>query len=179
MRTLLKKGNMILPFRMELDINKREFINRLRSIMMENNPGLYSDLDDLVQPDEVRYKGDVNEKGFLLIPKQNFFGTKRSAVTKGTYREINNKLVIEGEVNGFSYLLLVIYLISLTFYGTIAAFLIYNIGEDLQSYLIFTILFIAFYIAAFMIPLYYLKKNTKEVKDEVERDLFYLTRTDK
>ena len=179
MKSLLKKMNLILPFRMELDISKREFSNRLRAIVFENNPGPYSDLDDLFQPDEVRYKGEIDEHSFSLIPKQNLLGTKISAVTKGTYQEINDKLIVEGEVNGFSYWFLVLYFFSLLFYGTIATILIYSLGESWKSYLIFTALFVAFYLGAFMIHLYYFRKSTKEVKSEVERDLFYLTRNDK
>ena len=179
MSALLKKMNLILPFKMELDMSEREFRNRLRAIMFENTPGPFSDLDDIVQPDEVRYKGEIDEHSFSFIPKQNLLGTKQSAVTKGTYREINDKLIIEGEVNGFSYWFLVLYLFSLIFYGTVASILIYNLGDGWKSYLIFTALFVAFYFGAFMIHLYFFRKSTRVVKDEVERDLFYLTRKDK
>lgn len=101
-----------------------------------------------------------------------------SAETKCTFREINDKLIIEAEVSGFSYWIPVLYLFSLIFYGTIATIFIYILGEDLTSYLIFTVLFVAFYALSFKIHLYYFRRSTREVKDQVERDLFYLTRND-
>ena len=178
MRTLLKKMKLIIPFRMELDISKKEFNNRLRTIMMEHTPGFFQDIEDSLQAEDIKYKGDFDDAGFSFVPKQNLFGNKRSAYIKGAYQENNGKLIIEGEVNGFSYVYLFIYSLSLLVYGSLVAFIIYVYRDDLTVCLAIATVFSAIYAIAFSIHMWLFRKSTNAVKHEVEKDLFYLLRDD-
>lgn len=163
---------------MELDITKKEFIRRLYIITMEHTLGPYSDFNDSLQPEEVKYKGDFDEEGFELVPKQNFFGNRSSAVATGKYQEVNGKLIIEGEVNSFSYLYLVLYVLSLLLYGALALFVIYINRANPKVCLLIAGLFVGVYASAFAFHMWLFRRSTRAVRYQIERDLFYLTRND-
>jgi len=177
MRDTLIKWELIRPFRMSLDISRKQFINRMRELVMEDTPGIYADLNEAIQPVDYIYVGDFDEEGFTIRPRQNLFGTAKRGEATGFYKEENGRLIIDGEITSYSQMYLILFCLSILFYGTIAFFIISAFAESLAVQISMVIIFILFYVALFAFASWAFRRSARKIEYEIKRDLFYLTRT--
>ncbi|HEX5171160.1 MAG TPA: hypothetical protein VFW11_18415, partial [Cyclobacteriaceae bacterium] len=112
--------------------------------------------------------------GFKIRRKRKFFDMNMNiAVAQGTYRQRDGVLIIETEINGFHGMFIPFYVIGIVFYiGMIT-----TISLSGNPMPVFVFPFILFH-AAFMfgIPYFMMKRSTKRMKYELEREFYYMTK---
>ena len=177
MKEFLRKLRLIDYLQTELEIQKNDFINKLREHVDEGGTGIFSDTFDVFSSSKNEYKGEVNYNGFKIKRRRKFFDMNMNmAVANGTYYEKDNKLIIDTEINGFHGMMIPFYIFCIVIYGVfIVGFLLADkIGGNVTG---FAFPFIIFH-AAFMmgIPYFIMRRSTKRLKHELEREFFYLTK---
>ena len=99
-----------------------------------------------------------------------------TATASGTFVQKNNTLIINAEINGFNGMMIPFYIFCVLFY-CIFFFIFFatNKIENNFSSLAFTFVIVH---AAFMmgIPYFFMRRSTKKLKYELEREFFYLTK---
>ncbi|AUC15859.1 hypothetical protein BTO06_12165 [Tenacibaculum sp. SZ-18] len=177
MKELLKKLKLIDYLQTELIIQKNDFVNKLRNHVDEGSTGIFSDTFDVFSSSKNEYKGEVSFNGFKIKRRRKFFDMNMNmAVAKGTYSQKDDKLIIDTEINGFHGMMIPFYIFCIIIYGVfIVGFLSADeIGGNAPG---FAFPFIIIH-AAFMmgIPYFIMKRSTKRLKHELEREFFYLTK---
>ena len=177
MKELLKKLKLIDYLQIELIIQKNDFVNKLRNHVDEGSTGVFSSPFEAFSSSKNEYKGQVGYDGFKIKRKRKFFDTNMNlAVASGTYRQNSEKLIIETEINGFSGMMIPFYLFALVFYSIFigAFFMADNIKGNGAG---FALPFI-FIHAAFMfgLPYFMMRRSTKRMKHELEREFYYMTK---
>ena len=177
MKELLKKLKLIDYLQTELIIQKNDFVNKLRNHVDEGSTGLFSDTFDVFSSSKNEYKGEVSFNGFKIKRRRRFFDMNMNmAVANGTYSQKDDKLIIDTEINGFHGMMIPFYIFCFIIYGVfIVGFLSADeIGGNAPG---FAFPFIIIH-AAFMmgIPYFIMRRSTKRLKHELEREFFYLTK---
>lgn len=177
MKEFLKKLKLIDYLQTELIIQKNDFVNKLQKHVDESSTSIFSDTFDVFSSSKNEYKGEVNFNGFKIKRRRKLFDMNMNvAVAKGTYSQKGDKLIIDTEINGFHGMMIPFYIFCIIIYGVfIVGFLSADeIGGDVPG---FAVPFI-FVHAAFMmgIPYFIMRRSTKRLKHELEREFFYLTK---
>lgn len=122
------------------------------------------------------YKGKVGFDNFKIRRKSEFFDTNMNlSVAQGTYKQKENMLIIETEINGFNKMMIPFYIIVLVFYSIFISSFIFLDNSEFDT--LFFIPFIPIH-AAFMfgIPYIMMRRSTRRMKHELEREFYYLTK---
>ena len=177
MKEFLKKIKLIEHLKTDIEIQKTEFVSKFRQQGDEGSTGIFSDTFDVFSSSKNEYKGQVGYEGFKIKRRRKFFDMNMNlAVASGTYRQNNEKLIIETEINGFSGMMIPFYLFAIVFYSIFigAFFMADNIEGNGDG---FALPFI-FIHAAFMfgIPYFMMRRSTKRMKHELEREFYYMTK---
>ena len=176
MKEFLRKIKLIETFVTELQIEKNDLIRKFKQHVDEANPGTLNDLLDAFSSSKKEFKGTVEMDTFKIKRRKRFFDSSLPLVAEGTYRQKDESLVIEAEINGFPKimiffcgLLILFYLIALA--STIAA----SMEEWRMATIAVPFLFIH---AAFMfgIPYFIMRRSVKRMKHDLEREFYYMTK---
>ena len=177
MKEFLKKIGLIDRLSINLNIDKREFGHALKDNVEEGNIGWFSDFWDAFWPGKKEYKGHVGFDSFEIKRKRRFFEINTmNATVKGRYRQDNDELVVDAEINGFTDRMVLFLIVAISFYFFFAGIIIFS-GEPPGEVLpiLFPALFIHF---LFMlgIPYFMARRSVKRLKYDLERELYFLTR---
>ncbi|MFI2743567.1 hypothetical protein ACG2LH_12565 [Zhouia sp. PK063] len=175
MKELLKKLKLIDYLQTELVIQKNDFVNKLRYHVDEGSIGIFSDTFDIFSSSKNEYKGKVSFNGFKIKRRRRFFDMNMNmAVATGTYSQKDDKLIISTEINGFHGMMIPFYIFCIIIYGIfIIGFLSADeIGENALGFA-FIIIHAAFMMG---LPYFIMRRSTKRLKHELEREFFYLTK---
>jgi hypothetical protein len=176
MKELLKKLKLIDHLSTELPISKYLFVERLSAIVDKKDTGLFSDMFDTLSSSKNHYKGTVGNDDFKIKRRKRFFDTTMNlAIAKGDLLENNGHVRIETEINGFSNLMILIFVfIALTY--TITLILI---SQSDDNFNVFPLIFILIHGSLMLcIPYFVMKRNVQNLKYDLEREFFYLTKHD-
>ncbi|KQC29839.1 hypothetical protein [Flagellimonas eckloniae] len=177
MKEFLKKIKLIEHLITDVEIQKTEFVAKFRQHVDEGSTGMFSDTFDVFSSSKNEYKGQVGYEGFKIKRRRRFFDMNMNlAVARGTYRQSNEKLIIETEINGFSGMMIPFYLFAIVFYSIFIGtfFMTDNIeGNGAGFALPFILIHAAF---MFGIPYFIMRKSTKRMKHELEREFYYMTK---
>ncbi|QCK16564.1 hypothetical protein [Mangrovivirga cuniculi] len=177
MKRFLKKIKLIDHLRTELNIEKNEFISRMRSNIDEGSSGAFSDFFDIFSSSKNEFKGEVDEAGFKIKRRRRFFDTYNNfAVAKGTFNQKENHLLINIEINGFKRIMMPFYIIgpSIYIFFIINIFLINdNPSLTIGAFVPFVLIHAVFMMG---IPYLMMRRSTKKLKYDLERELYYLTK---
>ncbi len=178
MQKFLKKIKIIDHLITELEIQKDDFVNRLKLHVDDDNISIFSDGLDVFFSSKNEYKGKVTYDGFKIKRRRRFFDMNMSlAVARGKYFQKDKKLIIETEINGFQGMMIPFYILcSIIYLVFIITFLTADeIGGNMPR--LFVLPFILIH-AAFMmgIPYLIMRRSTKSLKHELEREFYYLTK---
>lgn len=101
MSDFLKKIKLMDNLNVELNISKLEFVKALRNHIEISDLGIFSDIFSSTKKE---FKGKVDNKGFILKRKRRFLDSKRNSTAKalGSFKEIENKLIINSEIKGIN-----------------------------------------------------------------------------
>ena len=177
MKELLKKLKLIDYLQTELLSQKNDFVNKLRSNVDPGSTGIFSDSFEAFSSSKNEYKGEVGINGFRIKRRRKLFDMNMNfAVANGTYTQKDDKLIIDTEINGFHGMMIPFYIFCVVIYGVfIVGFLSADEIEGNASEFAFPFIIIH---AAFMMgmPYFIMRRSTKRLKHELEREFFYLTK---
>lgn len=176
MKELLKKLKLIDHLQINLEIQKNDFVHKLSEQVDEGSTSFFSDVFDIFSSSKKEYKGIVDANRFKIKRKKKFFDVNMNmAVANGTYTQKENKLIITTEINGFTNMMIPFYIFCVLIYGAIFIGFLFAGNTEGSAFSVFPFITIH---AAFMmgIPYFMMRKSTKSLKHELEREFFFLTR---
>ncbi|WP_299625193.1 hypothetical protein [uncultured Tenacibaculum sp.] len=176
MRDFLKRIKLIDDLQTELEVEKTDFVHKLKQNVDEGSTGIFSDAFDIFSRSKNDYKGNVDLNSFKVKRRKKLFDTNINlAVASGTYNQKGNKLIIDTEINGFSPIFIPFFIFCLLFYPVFIIIFLFGENNDTAT-ILFAIPFILLH-ATFMIgiPYFLMRRGVKRLKRELEREFFYLT----
>ena len=177
MKEFLEKIRLIEHLTTEVEIQKSEFVATLERNVDKGGLDFFSDAFDVFSSSKNEYKGHVGPAGFKIKKRRRLFDMHMSlAVASGSYRQRDEKLVIETEINGFSGIMIPFYLFAILFYSIFIVAFIFTDGIKGDTSW-FALPFILLH-AAFMfgIPYFIMRRSAKRMKHDLEREFYYLTK---
>lgn len=179
MKEFLKKLKLVDHLSTEIEIDQRQFVERLKEHVDHGNIGGFSTMFEAFSSGKNEYKGLVNFDGFKIKRKRRLFDANMGmAVATGNFQQKNQNLIISTEINGFSGLMIPFYIVITIFYLIfIAVLTLASFSEEADSTFAFAIPFILLH-ASFMfgIPYLMMRRSTTRMKHELEREFFYMTK---
>lgn len=177
MKDFLKRIRLIEYLTIELDIQKNEFISKLRENVDEGKTSFMSDSLDAFSSSKNEYKGHVGFESFKIKRRKRFFDMNVNlAVANGTYRQKDNLLIIDTEVNGFSGMMIPFYIFILIFYSIfIIAFLFADNIEGSGGALTFLFIFLHASLM-FGLPYFMMRRSVNRMVHELDREFYYMTK---
>ncbi len=178
MNEFLKKLKLIDRFTVELEVERYFFVDRLTSVVDPGDTGtLFSSFEGF-SSSKKEYKGRVGDNAFEIRRRKRLFDMNMgSAIAKGEWRQRDNHLIIETEINSFNNFFILFYGILLVVYGFgILATLLAENAEDGNNLLaLIGVPFLLLH-AAFMfgIPYMVMRNSTKRMKYDLTREFHYL-----
>lgn len=177
MKGFLKKLKLIDYLSTELEIDKNDFFNRLKASVDEGDIGMFSETFDVFSSSKNEYKGHVGLGVFKIKRRRKFFDMNMHlAIAKGTFKQRDNHLKIDTEINGFSGMMIPFYVFLIVFY------LIFIIGfsttNNVEGNMDAVALPFIIIHATFMlgIPYFMMRRSVKRMKHELEREFYYMTK---
>ncbi|MDQ6531576.1 hypothetical protein [Flavobacterium sp. LHD-85] len=171
MTDFLRKIHLVKDISIQLPVSKIDFIQKFRSHVDE------SDLSfvpfEVFQSSRNEYKGNISNNYFELKKRRKLFDTNYSfAKVTGTFKEDNNQLNINAEINGFRKIMFFVLGVVLLFY-LIALFSSIFIPSDNSPPFIF-FPFLLFHMFVMLgIPYFVIRRSVKRMIYDIERDLHY------
>lgn len=174
MEEYLRKLKIIDSFTTALKISKSDFINKLTSITDKGNTDFFSDALDIFSANKKEYIGQIDYNSFKIKRRKKFFDTKMNlAVATGTINQHNDQLLIDIEISGFNQFFILYYVLITIFY----VLFIFAIGSEDNGIPVFVFPFILLHaLLMYSIPYFIMRRSVKNLKYELERELYYLTR---
>ena len=176
MKEYLRRWKLADSLTIQLEIEKSEFVRRFRQMVDDGDPSWFTSSFEAFSGGNNEYKGRVGQQGFKIRRRRRFFDFNRNiAIASGTYTQNNRMLTVQTEVNSFHSIMIPFYIFAVIFY--IVFFAIIFAGNVEGG----TPLFIAPFIivhALFMlgVPYFMMRRSTKRMKHELEREFYYLTK---
>ena len=118
MNEFLKKLKLIDHFTVELEVERYLFVDRLMSVVDPGDTGtLFSSFEGFGSSMK-EYKGKVGDSGFEIRRRKRLFDMNMgSAIAKGNWRQRDNHLIIDNEINSFNNFFILFYGILIFVYG--------------------------------------------------------------
>ena len=181
-KKILKKLDLIESFTTELDIQKDDFIKELKNQVEEANIGLFlfsSSFIEVFSSSNKKFKGQVKDGYFKIRKRLSFSDMNHSSIiASGSFKQKNDKLVIETEIMGFYGLKFFIYgyvLIMILILSIILFFMFYIfMADNIELTVKFIAVFFLFLQLLFAIGFPYLlfTQSMNSLKDDI-KNLFY------
>lgn len=175
MDEFLKKIKLIDTLTIDLPISRNDFVNKMDTIVEEGSTRLFSNPFEVFSSSKKDFKGTVNYEGFKIKKRKKLFDRGFNvAIAEGTYTVQNEKLLIETEINGFNTFGIPFYiLISIVYAIFLVSFISTMPSEFLSSVLP---IFIIHGIIMLLVPYFMMKRSVAQLKHELERELYFLTK---
>jgi len=175
-RKILQDLKLIDFLKLELPIEKKRFIENLKSIVENGDIRYYSAFGDLFVKGKKHYRGEVTYEGFKIKKKTSMFESNMTmAVAKGTYHSSKTNVIINVEINGFSKIMIPFYIMITIFYLIFFSILISMPSDDSEwSWLAFPFL-VAHAAFMFGVPYVIARRGVKRLKYDLERELYFLS----
>ncbi|WP_333600245.1 hypothetical protein [Flavobacterium sp.] len=174
MQDFLIKLKLIDYLNTTLSISKTEFAKRLSQITERGNPNMLLNPFEAFSTDSRLFKGLVSETGFKLRRKRQFF-TYNSTVAQatGTLSEVDGKLIITTEINGYNSYFKIFYFFLVIFYVGFISICMVTDSSFPFPVLPFIVLHAGF---MFCIPYFIMRRGVRQLKHDLDREFFFLTR---
>ena len=103
MDEFLRKLRLKDNFAIELEVEKYFFVDRLTSVVDPGNTGILFSAFEGLSSSKKEYKGKVSDHGFEIRRRKRLFDMNMgSAIAKGQWRQKDDQLIIETEINSFN-----------------------------------------------------------------------------
>ncbi len=177
MKECLKKIKLLEHLTTELEIPKNVFVSNFKQAVDEGSTGLFTNSFEVFSSSNNEYKGQVGYEGFKIKRRRKLFDMSPStAVASGTYRQHQEKLIIETEINAFSGMMIPLFVLLIFMYTiAIGSFIVADQIEGNAAGVAIPFLILH---AIFMFGIFYLlmRRSAKRMKYELERELYYTTK---
>jgi len=176
MKEFLKKLKLIQHLTFEIDIQRSDFVTKLRNSVDEEEIGTFSDPFEAFSSSKNEYKGQVETHKFKIKRRKKFFDMNMNfAVAEGTYKQQDENLRFEIEINGFIKMMIAFYIIVTLFYILfIGAFFMVDVEDDFPVVILpFILLHGAM---MFGMPYYMMRRSASKMKHEIEREFFFIAK---
>lgn len=179
MRKQLEKLKIIDYLTVELEIPKSDFIYKLKQNIDESDLSYFSNFSDIFSSSNNEYKGFVNSEGFKIKRKKRFFDTNKNiAIATGKFQTKENILIISTEINAFNKIMIPFFIFITIFYLGFVVFFSFNLftqENNTVPFIVFPFLLLHA-VLMYGIPFYMMKKSTANMKRELEREFYFLTK---
>jgi len=170
---LLRKIKLIDYIFLELNIDKNTFIKKFQKNIDKSNLGYFSSFFEMFSSSKKNYKGFINYNEFKIRKRHRFFeGRVYHAVTKGTFTQKGNTLLIKAKISGSYIGVFIFYIIMLLFYSFFI-FSIYTTSNKKTVIMLAPFIFLHA-LLMFIIPLYRIRKGIKNTKKDLEKEFLYI-----
>lgn len=177
MDKFLEKYKLIGYHTMEIEIDKMEFVKRLRKVVDAGDTGAISNPFEAFTSSENDYIGRVEPEGFELRRRRKMFepNINRAYVT-GKFTQERDRLIITSKIYGFSKSLKVFFFVILGFYlfFTVMILVLSSTDADLPAYL--ALFLVPHAVIMFCVPFFLARYAVRRMKKELEREFHYLAR---
>ncbi len=171
MREFFKKMKLIDFLTTEVEIQKDEFVSIFKTKVEEGRIGLLSEVFDGFTSSKYKFKGHVGFDEFKI--KRRVLGRRFDAtVVSGNYRQKNEKLLIEAEINGLD-MVKNSYFSSFIFYIIFVGWSI-TVGGDTDKFMLLVFLILGIF--TFFVPYFTMRGNVKKMKKELEQEFYNMTK---
>lgn len=177
MKDFLHKLNLLEYLKLEIEIDLYKFVDKFRGSVGEGATDVITEFFDAFSSSKNEYKGHVDYNGFKIKKRRRMFDMNFNfAVAKGNFEQVENKLIINTEINGFSEAMIPYYAFCIVFY-LIFFFAIlfgveFNTGDD--PFVLPFIIIHAFFMLG--LPYFMMKRSVKKMKYDLEREFYYQLR---
>lgn len=171
MKEYLIKLKLIDFLTIVLDMNQKDFADKLSAITDRSDTGIFSESFGAFSSNNNEFIGQINSTDFKIKRRNRFLETNQNiAVASGTFSENNGQLIIETEINGLNGFLIFFSCVMVLLFS-VPLFFIIQKGDysALPPLLVIaTIAFSSLYLV--------MKYSVKRLKYELEREFFFLTK---
>jgi hypothetical protein len=178
LKKTLKKLHLIDQLNTELKISKEDFVNLLMLNIDEGSLSAFTGLFEIFSSSKNEFKGQVSTNGFKLRKKRKLFQVNMIlAVAEGTFKQEDEKLIINAEINGFSGHMKFFYAFLLFFYLIFTVVWILIPDQDQSDIGLFILPFIFIHgLLMLGIPYFLMRKNVRMLKHDLERAFYFWTK---
>ncbi|PTX12245.1 hypothetical protein C8N40_11443 [Pontibacter mucosus] len=175
MKDFFRKIKLVDNLTTEIEIQRNEFVARLKENVDEGSTSLFSDMFDVFSSSSNEYKGTIRMEYFKLRRRRRFFDMNMNvAVAKGTFTQKEKILIVDTEINGFSGMMIPFYMFAIIFYLIfISTFLFAENIEGASFAFPFLVIHAAF---MFGLPYFVMRRSVDRMKHELEREFYYMTK---
>lgn len=170
MESFFRNLGLIIDHRMELPVQKSWFVRVLQENVAEGS------LFEAFSSNKAVFKGFVDQHGFELKQRRRMFRRKNNPTrAKGVFSQLGDTLRIDVKITAYHWSIILYYLFVVAFFGIfLSAFLLGEFDSSGPPHPM--ILVFLFFQAALMIflPYFLLKSGVKQMKEELEREFYYL-----
>jgi hypothetical protein len=174
MESLLRRLKLLDHTTTELSIERKDFIDKLKRNVDEGDPAEFFSFFEAFKSSKNEYVGTITYDSFKVRRRKRLFEMRHGyAVAEGTFKQNENKLIINSTIKGFRGIFFV-FIVLLSFIY-IAGFFTIILSDFNQTG--FALPFLLLH-AAFMfgIPYFMLRRSVSRMKYDLERDLYFLTK---
>lgn len=177
MDKFLEKYKLIDYHTTEVEIDKMEFVKRLRGVVDSGPVGIIVNPFEAFSSSENDYIGRVELEGFEFRRRRKMFQPNfNQAYVKGTFTQDRDRLIITSKLYGLGKTLKLVFFGILGFYilfGAIALF-VSTVDSDFPPFVI--LFLIPHALLMFCIPFFMARYGVKRMKKELEREFHYISR---
>lgn len=175
MKEFLRKIKLIDNLTTTLQLSRQDFINNLSSITDEVGVGIFSDPFEAFSTSKNEFKGQITHHGFKLKRKKKFFEPNgNTAIAIGNIKEEIGQITIQTEINGFNNFMFVCYGFLIVFYSIFFVGFMFSMLN--MPFFVFPLIMLHGALMVF-IPYLIMRRSVKKMKYELEREFFYLTKS--
>ena len=177
MEKFLEKYKLIDYHTAELEIDKMEFIKRLRAVVDSGSTSAIASPFEAFSSSDNDYIGWVEQEGFEFRRRRKMFQPNfNQAYVTGKMVQDRDRLIITSKIYGIGKALKIFLISILGFYVLFAAIalLVSTTETDFPPYIILFLIPHALFM--FCIPFFMAKYGVKRMKKELEREFHYIAR---
>lgn len=178
MTEFLKKHKLIDHLTTELELDKMEFVKRLRQQVDEGDVSFLSGAFEAFTSSDNDFVGTVSTEGFTFRRRRKMFERSMNlAYVTGSYSQERDRLVISTDIIGFRKIMLFYFGFLVILYLFFISIFLFSasLEESLPIMIILPILLHASIM--FLLPYFLARRSVQKLKKEVEREFHFLART--
>lgn len=177
MQEWLERLKLIEHFRMELEIEKSIFVQRLQKQVKEGTTNPLFGAFEAFSSGKEPFKGRVDFYGFKIRRRHRLFEVNTvKAIAEGRFSQMGSKLIVETTINGFPNYMWVVLLLLLSVYGSVISVLFLAENDANAPPLVFSLFMVGHGILIVGILYAAMRFGVRRMKRELEREFFYLTK---
>ncbi|EDP95109.1 hypothetical protein U8527_12910 [Kordia algicida OT-1] len=171
MDDFLERIKVLKRKQIKLPISKSEFINRFRQNVDEGDIGMFSGTFEAFSSSKNKYKGSISSNSFKMRKRRELFDRGRNlAKITAQFRQQEDHTLIDLEIKGFHYFIIFYYVFITIFYIIFLSF------SGFLAFETFAIFIIIHAVLMYCLPYFFMRKQTKNTAEDIEKELFFMTR---